>query len=56
MVCTNYCAPYPKRPYIVHEINMWYPYCMMSLVLDLSTLFSVPHDSTEERTRPWITT
>ena len=22
MVCANYCAPYPKQPYVIHEVNM----------------------------------
>jgi len=46
MVCANYCAPYPKQSYVVHEVNMWYPYYMTSLVLDPSTLFSASHDLT----------
>jgi len=45
MVHAHYCAPYPKWPCIEHEVNMWYPCCMMSFVLDPSTLFSVSHDS-----------
>ena len=46
MVHANYCAPYPKQPCVVHEVNMWYPYYMTSFVLDPSTLFSVSHDLT----------
>ena len=40
MVCANYCVPYPKQLYVVHEANMWYPCCMMSFVLESSTKFS----------------
>ena len=40
MVHANYCAPYPKQPCVVHEINMWYSCCMMSLVLESSMTFS----------------
>jgi len=40
MVCANYCAPYPKQPCVVHEINMWYSCYMMSLVLESSMTFS----------------
>ena len=46
MVHAHYYAPYPKQPCIVHEVNMWYLYCIMSLVLDSSTLFSASHDLT----------
>ena len=46
MVHANYCASYPKQPCIVYEVNMWYPCCMTSLVLDPSTLFSASHDLT----------
>ena len=46
MVHANYCAPYPKQPYIVHEVNMWYSCCMTSFVLDPFTLFSASHDLT----------
>ena len=31
LVCANYCAPYPKWPWVIHEANMWCPCCMMSL-------------------------
>jgi len=31
MVYAGYCAPYPKLPYVKHEVNMWCPYCMMLL-------------------------
>ncbi len=24
MVCANYCAPYPKQPYIRYVVNIWY--------------------------------
>ena len=41
MVHANYCTPYPKQLYVVHEVNMWYPYCMMSLVLEPFTFFSL---------------
>ena len=44
MVCTNYYAPYPKQPYVVHEVNMWYPGYMTSFVLD--PLFSMSCDLT----------
>ena len=37
MVHAKCCAPYPKQPCIVHETNMWCPYCMMSSVLKSST-------------------
>jgi len=40
MVYANYCAPCPKQPCVVHEVNMWYPCCMMLLVLKPSTTFS----------------
>jgi len=40
MVHANYCALYPKQPCIVYEINMWYPCCMMSFVLEPSITFS----------------
>ena len=46
MVCTHYCAAYPKQPYIVYETNMWYPCCITSFVLNPSTLFSVSCDLT----------
>ena len=39
MAHANYCAPYPKQPYVVHEVNMWYPCCMTSFVLESSTKF-----------------
>ena len=39
MVCANYCTPYPKQPCVVHEVNMWCPYCMTSSVLKSSTKF-----------------
>ena len=39
MVRANYCAPYPKQPCVVHEVNMWYPCCMTSLVLEPSMAF-----------------
>ena len=44
MVHAHYCAPYPKQPSIVHEVNMWYPCCMTLFVLDPFTSFSVSHD------------
>ena len=37
MVCAHYCAPYPKQPCVVHEVNMWCPCCMTSFVLQPST-------------------
>ena len=40
MVCAHYCAPYPKRLCVAHEVNMWYTCCMTLFVLDLSTPFS----------------
>ena len=40
MVHAHYYAPYPKRPCIEHEINIWCLCCMTSFVLDPSTLFS----------------
>jgi len=40
MVCAHYCAPYSKWLCIEHEVNMWYPCCMTSFVLEPSTLFS----------------
>ena len=46
MVHACYCASYPKQPYIVHEANMWYLYCITSFVLDPSILFSVSCDLT----------
>ena len=36
MVHANYCAPYPKQPCVVHKVNMWYPYYMMSSVFKYS--------------------
>ena len=41
MVHAHYCALYPKRPYVVHEVNMWCTCCLMSFVLDPSTLLSL---------------
>ena len=46
MVHANYYAPYPKQPYIVHEVNMWYPCCMTSFVLNPFTSFSASYDLT----------
>jgi len=40
MVCVHYCAPYPKWSCVEHEVNICYPCCMTSFVLELSTLFS----------------
>jgi len=40
MVHANYCAPYPKQLCVVHEVNMWYLYYMISLVLEPSKTFS----------------
>ena len=40
MVHAKCCAPYPKPPCVVHEVNMWCPYCMMSSALEFSTKFS----------------
>ena len=31
MVRANYCAPYPKWPWVIHEANMWCPCCLTSL-------------------------
>ena len=31
MVRASYCAPYPKQPCVKHEVNIWYPCCMMLL-------------------------
>ena len=31
MVCANYCVPYPKWPWVIHEANMWCPCCMTLL-------------------------
>jgi len=31
MVHANYCAPYPKWPWVLHEVSICCPYCMMSL-------------------------
>ena len=31
MVHANYCAPYPKWPWVIHEANMWCSCCMTSL-------------------------
>ena len=36
MVCAYYCAPYPKQPYVVHKVNMWYTCGMMLFALDSS--------------------
>ena len=44
MVCAHYCAPYPKWPCVEHEVNMWYPCCMTSFVLEPSTSFSQFHN------------
>ena len=30
MVYANYCALYPKWPYVKDEANMWFLCCMMS--------------------------
>ena len=46
MVHTCYCAAYPKQPCVVHEANMWCPYCMTLFVLDPSTSFSASHNLT----------
>ena len=40
MVCAKYCAPYPKQPCVVHEANMWCPYCITLFVFKSSTKFS----------------
>jgi len=40
MVHANYCAPYPKQPCVVHEVNIWYPCCMTLLVLEPFMTFS----------------
>ena len=45
IVCANYCALYPKGPCVEYEVNMWYPCCMMSFVLEPSTLFYASCDS-----------
>ena len=47
MVYANYCIPYPKGPCIEYEINIWYLYCMISFVLEPSTLFYTSCD-------PWL--
>jgi len=39
IVCAHYCAPYPKWPCVEHEVNMWYPCCITSFVLESCTLF-----------------
>ena len=39
MVCANYCASYPKPPCVKHEVNMCGPCCMMSFILEFSTMF-----------------
>ena len=31
MVCANYCAPYPKWPWVLHEASMCDLCCMISL-------------------------
>ena len=36
MVCAYYCAPYPKQPCVVDEVNMWYTCGMTSFALDPS--------------------
>ena len=41
MVCANYCAPYPKWPCVRHEVNIWCTCYIMSLLLELSTFFSL---------------
>ena len=46
MVCAHYYAPYPKLPCIRHKINMWFPCCMISFVLDSFTSFSTFHNLT----------
>ena len=46
MVCTCYCAPYPKQPCVVYEANIWCPCCMTSFILDPSTSFFVSCDLT----------
>ena len=46
MVYAHYCAAYPKQSYVVHEANMWYPYCMTLFVLNPSTSFSASCDLT----------
>ena len=40
MVYAKHCAPYPKQPCVVHEVNMWCPCYMMLFVLKSSTKFS----------------
>ena len=40
MVYAHYYTPYPKQPYVAHEVNMWYTCCLTLFVLDPSTLFS----------------
>ena len=40
IVHANYCVSYPNQPCVVHEVNMWYPCCMTSFVLEPSTTFS----------------
>ena len=30
MVCAKHCAPYPKQPCVVHEVNIWCPCCITS--------------------------
>ena len=40
MVHAYYCAPYPKWPCVGHEVNICYPYCIISFVLEPSTPFS----------------
>jgi len=31
MVCASYCASCPKWPCVKHEVNIWWPYCMILL-------------------------
>ena len=46
MICANYCIPYPKQLYIVHEANMWCSCCVTSFVLDSPSSFSASGDPT----------
>ena len=43
MVHANYCAPYPKPPYVRHKINMWCTCCITLILLEPSMPFFLCH-------------
>ena len=44
MVYASYCAFYSKVPCVRYKVNMWYIYCMISLLLESFTSFHVSCD------------